>query len=61
MALKQKQLLEHDEKMKNIVQKKPVFSDKGNESLNKKLEEMEANKAKALQQYREMLMKMKYL
>jgi hypothetical protein len=59
VALKQKQLLEHDEKMKNIVQKKPVFSDKGNESLNKKLEEMEANKAKALQQYREMLMKMK--
>jgi len=61
VALKQKQLLEHDEKMKNIVQKKvtPVFNDKGNESLNKKLEEMEANKAKALQQYREMLMKMK--
>jgi len=61
VALKQKQLKEHDEKMKNIVQKKvvPVFNDKANESLNKKLEEMEANKAKALQQYREMLMKMK--
>ena len=61
VALKQKQLKEYDEKMKNIVQTKQIqmFSDKNNESLNKKLEEMEANKAKALQQYREMLMKMK--
>ena len=34
VALKQKQLKEHDEKMKNIVQKKvvPVFNDKANES-----------------------------
>ena len=61
VALKQKQLKEHDERMKNIVQAKQIqmFNDKSNESLNKKLEEMEANKAKALQQYREMLMKMK--
>ena len=63
VALKQKQLKEHDEKMKNIVQMKqfpgPVFNDKANESLNKKLEEMEANKEKTLQQYREFILKMK--
>ena len=63
VALKQKQLKEYDERMKNIIQTKkiptPVFSDKGNESLNKKLEEMEANKEKTFQQYREMILKMK--
>ena len=63
VALKQKQLKEYDEKMKNIIQTKkipaPVFNDKANESLNKKLEEMEANKEKTFQQYREMILKMK--
>ena len=63
VALKQKQLKEYDEKMKNIIQTKkipaPVFNDKTNESLNKKLEEMEANKEKTFQQYREMILKMK--
>ena len=63
VALKQKQLKEYDEKMKNIVQNKlssvPVFSDKNNESLNKKLDEMEANKNKTLQEYREMILRMK--
>ena len=63
VALKQKQLKEHDERMKNILQTKkapiPVFNDKANESLNKKLEEMEANKEKTFQQYREMILKMK--
>ena len=63
VALKQKQLKEHDEKMKNIVQNKlstvPVFTDKKNESLNKKLDEMEANKNKTLQEYREMILRMK--
>ena len=63
VALKQKQLKEYDERMKNIIQTKkiptPVFSDKANESLNKKLEEMEANKEKTFQQYREMILKMK--
>ena len=53
VALKQKQLKEYDEKMKNIIQTKkipaPVFNDKANESLNKKLEEMEANKDKTFQ------------
>ena len=62
VALKQKQLKEYDEKMKNIIQTKkipaPVFNDKANESLNKKLEEMEANKEKTFQQYREMILKM---
>ena len=63
VALKQKQLKEYDERMKNIIQTKkiptPVFSDKANESLNKKLEEMEANKEKTFQQYREMILKIK--
>ena len=63
VALKQKQLKAFDEKMKNIVKTKkipaPVFNDKANESLNKKLEEMEANKEKTFQQYREMILKMK--
>ena len=63
VALKQKQLKAFDEKMKNIVQTKktpvPVFTDKANEALNKKLEEMEANKQKTFQQYREMILKMK--
>ena len=59
-ALKQKQLKEHDEKMKNIIEmKKSPFNDKANESLNKKLEEMEANKEKTFQQYREFILKMK--
>jgi len=63
VAIKQRLLKEHDEKMKNIIQTKktpvPVFTDKANESLNKKLEEMEANKQKTFQQYREMILKMK--
>ena len=61
VALKQRQLEEHDKKMKNILQNKPgpIINTKANESLNKKLEEIEANKAKNLQQYREMIMKMK--
>ena len=63
VALKQRLLKEHDEKMKNIIQTKkapvPIFNDKATESLNKKLEEMEANKEKTFQQYREMILKMK--
>ena len=63
VALKQKMLQEHDEKMKNLLQQKssptPVFNNQGNESLNKKLNEIEANKAKKLQEYREMILKMK--
>ena len=63
VALKQKQLKEHDEKMKNIIEMKkspvPIFNDKSNEALNKKLEEMEANKEKTFQQYRELILKMK--
>ena len=63
VALKQRLLKEHDEKMKNIIQTKkapvPIFNDKASESLNKKLEEMEANKEKTFQQYREMILKMK--
>ena len=54
-------LLNTISKMKNILQNKPgpIINTKANESLNKKLEEIEANKAKNLQQYREMIMKMK--
>ena len=62
VALKQKMLLEHDKKMKNIASQKlsplPNFS-AGNDSLNKKLNELEQNKAKKLQEYREMILKMK--
>ena len=62
VALKQKLLMEHDQKMKNIASQKlaplPNFS-AGNESLNKKLNEFEQNKAKKLQEYREMILKMK--
>jgi hypothetical protein len=66
VALKQKllqeQLKEHDEKMKNVIQAKlsplPAFN-KGNEGLNKKLNEFEESKAKKLQEYREMILKMK--
>ena len=62
VALKQKMLLEHDAKMKNIASQKlaplPNFS-AGNEGLNKKLNEFEQNKAKKLQEYREMILKMK--
>ena len=62
VALKQKLLKEHDEKMKNIASQKlaplPNFS-AGNDSLNKKLNELEQNKAKKLQEYREMILKMK--
>ena len=62
VALKQKLLMEHDEKMKNIATQKlaplPNFSS-GNDSLNKKLNELEQNKAKKLQEYREMILKMK--
>ena len=59
VALKQKQLQEHD---KNVIQAKlaplPAFN-KGNEGLNKKLNEFEESKAKKLQEYREMILKMK--
>ncbi len=62
VAIKQKLLLEHDQKMKNLATQKlaplPNFS-AGNESLNKKLNELEQNKAKKLQEYREMILKMK--
>lgn len=62
VALKQKLLQEHDEKMKNVIQTKlaplPAFN-KANEGLNKKLNEFEENKAKKLQEYREMILKMK--
>ena len=61
VALKQKMLEKHDEKMKNLLQSKPlpVFNAKGNEGLNKKLNEFEESKAKKLQEYREMILKMK--
>lgn len=63
VALKQKLLQQHDEKMKNILQTKlsplPTFNAKGNEGLNKKLSELEESKAKKLQEYREMILKMK--
>ena len=61
VTIKQKMLEAHDEKMKNLLQSKqlPVFNAKGNESLNKKLNELEENKAKKLQEYREMILKMK--
>ena len=62
VALKQKMLLEHDEKMRNIASNKlaplPNFT-ASNEGLNKKLNEFEQNKAKKLQEYREMILKMK--
>ena len=62
VALKQKLLKEHDEKMKNIASQKltplPNFTS-NNEGLNKKLNEFEQNKAKKLQEYREMILKMK--
>ena len=62
VAIKQKMLLEHDAKMKNIASQKlaplPNFT-AGNEGLNKKLNEFEQNKAKKLQEYREMILKMK--
>ncbi len=62
VALKQKLLQEHDEKMKNVIQSKlaplPAFN-KGNEGLNKKLNDFEESKAKKLQEYREMILKMK--
>ena len=54
VALKQKMLQEHDEKMKNIMQQKlaplPAFNAKANEGLNKKLNELEESKAKKLQE-----------
>ena len=62
-ALKQKMLQEHDEKMKNIMQTKmapvPLTNAKGSEGLNKKLNEFEESKAKKLQEYREMILKMR--
>ena len=62
VAIKQKMLLEHDAKMKNIASQKlaplPNLT-AGNEGLNKKLNEFEQNKAKKLQEYREMILKMK--
>ena len=64
VAIKQKLLLEHDQKMKNLATQKlaplPNFSaGSGNDTLNKKLNELEQNKAKKLQEYREMILKMK--
>ena len=61
VALKQKMLQKHDEEMKNLLQSKPlpVFNTKGNENLNRKLNEFEESKAKKLQEYREMILKMK--
>ena len=60
VALKQKLLQEFDKK--NVIQSKvsplPAFN-KGNEGLNKKLNEFEESKAKKLQEYREMILKMK--
>lgn len=48
--------------MKNVIQAKlsplPAFN-KGNDGLNKKLNEFEESKAKKLQEYREMILKMK--
>ena len=62
VALKQKMLLEHDAKMRNVATNKmpplPNFT-ASNEGLNKKLNEFEQNKAKKLQEYREMILKMK--
>ena len=62
VALKQKMLLEHDKKMQNLANQKlaplPNFTS-GNDNLNKKLSEFEQNKAKKLQEYREMILKMK--
>jgi len=56
-------LQEHDEKMKNIMQTKmapvPLTNAKGSEGLNKKLNEFEESKAKKLQEYREMILKMR--
>ena len=61
VALKQKMLLEHDQKMKSLPNQKlstPSFS-AGDENLNKKLNEFEQNKANKLKEYREMILKMK--
>lgn len=61
VALKQKMLLEHDKKMQNLASQKlaPLPNFTGNDNLNKKLNEFEQNKAKKLQEYREMILKMK--
>ena len=63
VALKQKLLQEHDEKMKNVMQAKlapiPLSNTKASEGLNKKLNEFEESKAKKLQEYREMILKMR--
>ena len=63
VALKQKMLLEHDEKMQSILHSKeqplPAFNSNGNETLNKKLNELEESKAKKLQEYRETILKIR--
>ena len=60
---KMKCLKENDEKKKEMLQNKlnpvPILSTKANENLNKKLNEFEQTKAKKLQEYREMILKMK--
>ena len=63
VALKQKMLQEHDEKMQTILstneQPQPTFNVKNNETLNKKLNEFEESKNQKFQQYRESILKMK--
>ena len=67
VALKQKLLKEHDEKLKFSVNQKlaplpnftPSFKNEGDNTMNKKLNEIEEAKAKKLKEYREMIIKMK--
>ena len=67
VALKQKMLKEHDEKLKFSVNQKlaplpnftPTFKNEGDNAMNKKLNEIEEAKAKKLKEYREMIIKMK--
>ena len=59
VANKYKLLLEHDKKVKNLESQKLPNFNAGDENLNKKLNEFEQNKAKKLQEYREMILKMK--
>ena len=67
VALKQKMLKEHDEKLKFSVNQKlaplpnftPTFKNEGDSAMNKKLNEIEESKAQKLKEYREMIIKMK--
>ncbi len=45
--------------LQNKLNPVPILSTKANENLNKKLNEFEQTKAKKLQEYREMILKMK--